>query len=121
MSLLPLIHWIATKRSSRTRETVKEELEALRMRRERVVELERDREALLRSYVGITSEARDELAPEERHRVYRMLELKVSIKPDGSLEASGELMGKASDTGANGTKLCCSRRASSRTCCVARD
>jgi protein-tyrosine phosphatase len=35
-----------------------------------------------------------------------MLKLKVLIKPDGSLEASGELLGKISNAGANGTKLC---------------
>ena len=88
-----------------TRETAKKELEALRSRRERMVELERDRDALLRSYVGMAPEALDGLAPEERHRVYRMLKLKVPIKSDGALEASGELLGKASNAGANGTKL----------------
>ena len=76
------------------------------MRRERVVELERNRNALLRSYIDTTPEALAELTPEERHRVYLMLKLKVLIKPDGSLEASGELLGKASEAGANGTKLC---------------
>jgi protein-tyrosine phosphatase len=35
-----------------------------------------------------------------------MLKLKVLIKPDGSLEASGELLGKTSDAGAYRTKLC---------------
>ena len=35
-----------------------------------------------------------------------MLKLKVLIKPDGSLEASGELLRKTSDAGAYGTKLC---------------
>jgi hypothetical protein len=91
---------------SETRGTAEKELEALRMRRDRVVELERDRDALLRSYVGMTLEALDGLAPEDHHRVYRMLKLKVLIKPDGSLEASGELLGETSDAGANGTKLC---------------
>jgi protein-tyrosine-phosphatase len=89
-----------------TRETAEKELGALRSRRERMVELERDRDALLRSYVGMTPEALDGLAPEERHRVYRMLKLKVLIKPDGTLEASGKLLGKTSEAGAYGTKLC---------------
>jgi site-specific DNA recombinase len=75
-----------------TRETAEKELEALRMRRQRVEELERDRDALLRSYVGMTPEALDGLVPEERHHVYRMLKLKVSIESDGSLEASGNFL-----------------------------
>jgi len=33
-------------------------------------------------------EALDSLTPEERHRLYRMLRLKVSIRPDTSLEVS---------------------------------
>ena len=91
---------------SETRETAQKELEALRGRRERVAGLERDRDALLQSYAAMTPEALDELTPEERHRVYRMLKLKVLIKPDGSLEASGELLGKTLGAGAYGTKLC---------------
>jgi len=48
----------------------------------------------------------DGLIPEERHRVYRMLKLKVLVKPDGSLEASGRLLGESSNAGACRTNLC---------------
>ena len=36
-------------------------------------------------------EALDDLTPEEHHRVYRMLRLKVLVRPDGTLEGSGTL------------------------------
>ena len=91
---------------SETRATAEKELEALRGRRERMAELERDRDSLLKSYAGMAPQVLDGLIPEERHRVYRMLKLKVLVKPDGSLEASGRLLGESSDAGANGTNLC---------------
>ena len=56
--------------------------------------LERDRDALLRSYAEMTLEALDEITSEERHRIYRMLKLKVLVQPDGTLEASGESLGR---------------------------
>jgi hypothetical protein len=92
------------------------------MRRQRVEELERDRDALLRSYVGMTPEALDGLVPEERHHVYRMLKLKVSIESDGSLEASGELLGRSRTLVLSEPSSAARRspRASLRTCCVAR-
>jgi hypothetical protein len=34
-------------------------------------------------------EGLDALSPEERHRVYQMLGLKVSVQPSGVLEVSG--------------------------------
>ena len=50
-------------------------MEALRAHRERVVELEADRDALLDSLVGIAPDALDSLAPDERHHVYKALKL----------------------------------------------
>jgi len=60
-----------------TRETAKRELDALCRRRESAAALERDAEALLDSYAGTVPEALDLLTSEERHKVYRMLRLKV--------------------------------------------
>jgi hypothetical protein len=47
------------------------------------------RDALLDRYTGLLQEALDDLAPEERHDVYRMLKLKVNMHPDRMLEVSG--------------------------------
>ena len=72
-----------------TRSVAERELEALRAHRERVVELETDRDALLDSLVGIAPDALDSLAPDERHHVYKTLKLRVVTHKDGSLDLSG--------------------------------
>jgi hypothetical protein len=76
-----------------TRETVERELTALRGRRERLEELERDKEVLLDSYASLAPEALDSLAPEERRRVYKMLGIKVVGHLGGTLEVGGALAG----------------------------
>ena len=72
-----------------TSQTVRRELAALRCRKERIEELERDRYALLEDYAGRTPEALDALASEERHRLYKMLRLSVAIHPDRVAEITG--------------------------------
>jgi hypothetical protein len=71
-----------------TRATALRELGAIEDRRERVDELERDRDALLEAYAGAAPEILESLEPAERHRVYRMLRLEVLIGLDGSLNGS---------------------------------
>src|SRR5215212_4800027 len=74
-----------------TRATAEEELRIVRGRKEALEELERDKDALLRSYAQLTPEALDSLTPEERRQVYNMLRLKVEVGADGSMEARGML------------------------------
>ena len=81
------------RRLEEARKTAKHELETLQSRRECIEELERDKEALLESYVGMAPEALDSLVPEERHQVYKMLRLKVTAREDGTLEVSGVFLG----------------------------
>lgn len=88
-----------------TRGAATQELESLRNRRERIQELERDRDVLLESYVGMAPVALDSLLPEERHQVYKMLRLKVAARMDGGLEVSGAL----------GENVCTNERTSART------
>jgi hypothetical protein len=76
-----------------TRETAERELTALRGRRERLEELERDKEVLLDSYAGLAPEALESLAPEERHRVYRMLGVRAVAHVGITLEVGGALPG----------------------------
>src|SRR5215212_4096063 len=71
------------------RETARWELDALSRRREKIAELERDKDALLEFYVGMVPEALDSLTPEEHHYVYKILRLRVALRPDAPPEVSG--------------------------------
>jgi chromosome segregation ATPase len=72
-----------------TRSVAERELQALRSHKELVDELEADRDSLLDSLTGMAPNALDSLAPEERHHVYKMLKLRVTVSLDGTLEVSG--------------------------------
>ena len=61
-------------------------------RQERIELLKRDRDEILNTYARMAPETLDVLSPEERHRLYRMLRLKVLINPDRSLEVNGALV-----------------------------
>jgi len=74
-----------------TRKTAERELEALRDRRERIEQLERDRETLLEHYADMVPEDLEELTAEERHQVYRMLRLEVYVYPNGDLDIRGAI------------------------------
>ncbi len=73
-----------------TRELARAKLGRLQGRRERVEELERDRDAVIESYAGMLPGALERLSGEERRRLYGMLRLEVAPAPDG-LEVSGAL------------------------------
>ena len=75
------------------RELAERELEAVGKRRERVEQLERDKDALLEHYVDTAPEAIDMATPEDRRRVYEMLRLRLVAQPDGTIEANGEYVG----------------------------
>ncbi len=74
----------------RTRGTARSALERLRKRRERIEELERDRDTIIESYAGMVPDALDALTGEERRRLYGMLRLEVTPTPEG-LEVRGAL------------------------------
>jgi site-specific DNA recombinase len=73
-----------------TRRTAERELATLRGRRQRVEELEQDRDTLLESMVEMVPEALDALTGEEKNRIYRMLRLEVTPSTEG-YEVSGAL------------------------------
>jgi site-specific DNA recombinase len=73
-----------------TRSTAERELATLRGRRQRVEELEQDRDALLESMTAMVPEALDALTGEEKNRIYRMLRLEVTPSTEG-YEVSGAL------------------------------
>jgi hypothetical protein len=71
------------------RETSKRELAALAGRRERREAMERDRDLILQSYAALAPEALKALSPEERRKVYVILNLTVEALADGGLKMSG--------------------------------
>jgi hypothetical protein len=74
-----------------TRLAAERELTALKGRRQRIEQLERDKDALLESYAGMAPDALNSLAPEERRQVFKMLKLRVAAYPDTRLEVDGIL------------------------------
>jgi hypothetical protein len=69
-----------------TRKAAKRELQVLRGQKEHLEQIERDRDAVLSHYATLAPEALDSLTSEERHRLYRMLRLKVWVAKSGDLE-----------------------------------
>ena len=72
-----------------TKRTAERELATLTNRRESIEMLERDKDALLASLADMTPEVLDGLAPDERHRIYKMMKLKATALLDGGVEING--------------------------------
>ena len=75
------------------RETVEKELMTLEGRKEHVERLEHDRDTLMEHYAGMVSKSLDNLSPEERNQIYKLLHIEVLAYPDKSLKVSGILVG----------------------------
>jgi hypothetical protein len=73
------------------RGTAERELAEVEGRRGRIEQLERDRDAIMEHYAGMVPEALDDLTGEERHQIYRMIRLRVTVHPDGGLDVEGVL------------------------------
>jgi len=89
------------------RETAERELEAVRARGEALQRLEHDRDALMESYAGMVVEALEDLALEERHRIYKLLRLGVRFRPDWPLEITGVFtqVAEEAERGSSNSKL----------------
>jgi len=72
-----------------TRATSRRELEGLRHRRERVEELERDREALLTQAAATVPKDLETVSGAQRNKLYRMLRLEVSCLSQGGYRVEG--------------------------------
>ncbi len=72
-----------------TRQAAQRELEALEGRREELRTLERDAAALLETYQEEVPERLENLTPEERHHIYRLLQLGCLLRPDAPPELTG--------------------------------
>ena len=71
------------------RTTAEQEITTLEGRLEHIWSLEGDRDAVLADLEAMAPKVLDCLDPEERHRFYKMLRLRVRLWPDRSLEISG--------------------------------
>ena len=72
-----------------TREAAGRELQALKGRSELIRNLQREKATIMERYAGMVPEALETLSPQERHRVYRMLRLKVVAHSDNTMEVQG--------------------------------
>src|SRR5215203_5789505 len=89
-----------------TREAAERELEAAQARGEALQRLEHDRDALMEAYAGMVREVLEDLAPEERYRIYKLLRLGVRFRPDWPLEITGVFaeVGEEAETGLSYSK-----------------
>jgi hypothetical protein len=71
------------------RESAERELATAQARGEALQRLEHDRDALMESYAVAVGDTLEDLSPEERHRVYKLLRLDVRFRLDWPLEISG--------------------------------
>jgi DNA repair exonuclease SbcCD ATPase subunit len=74
-----------------SRKTVEDELARLKVRAAHVEQLKRERDALLNHYSRIVPERLDALEPEERNRVYKMMDLTVLAYENSDLEVKWAL------------------------------
>ena len=70
------------------RKSAQRELDGIKRHRERIEDLERDKEELLDSYEGLAPRVLDSLTPEERYRFYILVRLQVRIHPGHGVEIS---------------------------------
>jgi hypothetical protein len=75
-----------------TRETAKRELATLEEHRNRIADLERDRDELFETYKVMACGGLDYFSPEERNYAYKRLRVSVVVPPDGPPDVSCELM-----------------------------
>jgi hypothetical protein len=71
------------------REDAQRALAATRYRADQLERLKNNRAALICEYAGAASEALSTLSPQERHSVYKMMRLKMSLAPNGDIETIG--------------------------------
>lgn len=76
-----------------TRKIAERELKVLRERAERMEVLERDTGTLLASFSNVVPGTLDELTPEKRNQIYKMLKLRLIAGIDGSLRLEGVFCG----------------------------
>jgi site-specific DNA recombinase len=67
------------------------ELEKIKARKQTIEQAERDVESLIESYSAAIPDELERLEPEERHRIYKMLSLRVKLKNSGITAIEGAI------------------------------
>jgi hypothetical protein len=92
-----------------TKKTAQSEHESISLHQQRLEELQRDADDLVRQYASIVPESLEVIPPEEKHRIYKMLRMKVLVNIEGTVAVeivSGKL--PESDTGSSKSGGLCS-------------
>ena len=85
------------------KKTAQSELESISLHRQRLEELERGAEDLVRQYATIIPETLDAISPEEKHQIYKTLKMKVLVNIEGSI-AVETVSSKATDAAQSSVK-----------------
>ena len=70
---------------AKTRKTGQSELESISLHQKRLEELERDADDLVRHYAALVPESLEVIPPEERHRIYKTLRMRVLVNIEGTV------------------------------------
>jgi hypothetical protein len=87
-----------------TKKTAQGELQSISLRRQRLEELERSADDLVRQYTAIMPEALDTISPEERHQIYKTLRMKVLVSTEGTVTVELDC-GHAPDSGSGSVNV----------------
>jgi len=82
-----------------TRKTAQSELVSISLHQQRLEELERDADDLVRQYAAIVPESLEVIPPEEKHRIYKTLRMKVLVNIEGTVTVE-IVSGKVPEPGA---------------------
>ena len=86
-----------------TTKRAQSELEAISLRQQGLEELQRDADDLVHRYATIVPEALEVIPPEEKHRIYKTLRMKVLQNTEGTV-AVEIVSGKASEPDTDSVK-----------------
>ena len=86
-----------------TRRTAQSELEFISLHQKRLEELERDADDLVRHYAALVPESLEVIPPEERHRIYKTLRMRVLVNIEGTVTVE-IVSGKAPEPDASSVK-----------------
>jgi len=75
-----------------TRQVALQELDAIEHRPALLQDLERGTTALLKTYAGAVPQRLDDLSPEDRNCIYKMLRLQRILRPGEPVELSGSVV-----------------------------
>jgi site-specific DNA recombinase len=86
------------------KKTAHGELESISLHRQRLEELERSAEDLVRQYAAIVPESLDAISPEEKHQIYKTLKMRVLVNVEGTVTAE-TVLGEVTETDQNSVKM----------------